>query len=132
MFVPVSIFDPLEQFGVINYCSYSSNVSTFALAVLFIIFFFLNNFPDVYLMRYKNFFIKKVFNFVRLIVNSNILIKKRYMFFLVLLIFMYILLSNIVGLIPYTFTVTSSLAVTFFIASMFFIGVNIISIFTNG
>jgi hypothetical protein len=39
MFVSVSIFDPLEQFGVINYCSNSSNVSTFGLAVLSIFFF---------------------------------------------------------------------------------------------
>jgi ATP synthase subunit 6 len=35
-------------------------------------------------------------------------------------------------MIPYTFTVTSSLIVTFFMAAMFFGGANIIGVFTHG
>jgi F-type H+-transporting ATPase subunit a len=66
------------------------------------------------------------------IFKSNVHIKKKYMFFLIFLIFLYILFCNSIGLIPYTFTITSSLVVTFFVSAMFFLGVNIIGIFTNG
>jgi F0F1-type ATP synthase membrane subunit a len=132
MFVNTNIFDPLEQFDIINYCTWSSNISGLMLFLFLIFIFFSRNLSDFYLMSYKNYFIKKLFDFVRVIVKSNIRIKKRYMFFLILLIFIYILFSNSIGLIPYTFTITSSLIVTFFIASMFFLGINIISAFTNG
>jgi F-type H+-transporting ATPase subunit a len=132
MFVHINIFDPLEQFDIVQYCSWSSNISTFMLIIFLTIFFFSTSSSDFYLVTYKNFLIKKVFDFVKIVVKNNIHIKKKYMFFLIFLIFTYILFSNSVGLIPYTFTVTSSLVVTFFISSMFFIGVNIVGIFTNG
>jgi F-type H+-transporting ATPase subunit a len=132
MFVDTIIFDPLEQFDIVNYCTWSSNITAFMLFIFLLFIFFSNSFSDFYLMSYKNYFIKKVINFVRVIVKSNVRIKKKYMFFLIFLIFLYILFCNSIGLIPYTFTITSSLVVTFFISAMFFLGVNIIGIFTNG
>ena len=44
------------------------------------------------------------------------------------LIFNFILFSNIIGLIPYTFTVTSHLIITFTLSFSVFIGINIITI----
>jgi ATP synthase subunit 6 len=44
----------------------------------------------------------------------------------VLVLFMFVLLSNIIGLIPYSFTATSHLIVTFALALTIFVGVNII------
>jgi ATP synthase subunit 6 len=41
---------------------------------------------------------------------------------------MFIFTSNLVGLIPYSFTITSSFIVTFFLALSHFIGINIIGI----
>jgi ATP synthase subunit 6 len=41
-------------------------------------------------------------------------------------LFTFILISNLIGLVPYSFTSTSHLIVTFFLASMTFIGINII------
>jgi len=44
----------------------------------------------------------------------------------VFIIFMFVLLSNLIGLVPYSFTITSHLIVTFALAFMIFVGVNII------
>lgn len=41
-------------------------------------------------------------------------------------LFLFILFSNLVGLIPYTFTLTSHLLITFFLSFSIFIGVNVI------
>jgi len=44
----------------------------------------------------------------------------------VFILFMFVLLSNLIGLVPYSFTITSHLIVTFSLALSVFIGVNII------
>ena len=49
-----------------------------------------------------------------------------------MLIFNFILLSNLIGLVPYTFTTTSHLFVTFLLSFSIFIGINIITIETYG
>ena len=58
------------------------------------------------------------------IITNN---KERYFPFISMLL-NYILLSNLIGLIPYSFTVTSHLIVTFTISFSLFIGINIITI----
>jgi F-type H+-transporting ATPase subunit a len=44
-------------------------------------------------------------------------------------LFVFIYLSNIIGLIPYTFTLTSSFLITFYIAATYFIGINLIGVY---
>lgn len=46
---------------------------------------------------------------------------------LISVLFNFILLSNLIGLIPYSFTATSHLIVTFFLSFSIFIGINIIT-----
>lgn len=46
--------------------------------------------------------------------------------------FMLILVCNLLGMIPYSFTVTSHLIVTFSIALAIFIGINILGILLHG
>lgn len=47
-------------------------------------------------------------------------------------LFMFILLGNLLGMIPYTFTYTSHIIVTFALAAIVFIGVTIIGIVRHG
>ncbi len=47
-------------------------------------------------------------------------------------LFMFILFSNLLGLIPYSFTVTSHIIVTFALAAVVFIGVTIVGIVRHG
>ena len=58
------------------------------------------------------------------IITSN---KERY-FPLISLLLNYILLSNLIGLVPYSFTTTSHLIITFTLSFSVFIGINIITI----
>ena len=45
---------------------------------------------------------------------------------------MFVLFSNMFGMIPYTFTVTSHIIVTFMLASFIFIGITIIGFIKHG
>ena len=47
-------------------------------------------------------------------------------------LFMFILLSNLLGLIPFSFTVTSHIVVTFALAVVVFLGVTVIAIWRHG
>lgn len=57
---------------------------------------------------------------------DNLGVRGQQYFPFVFIIFMFVLLSNLIGLIPYSFTITSHLIVTFALAFMIFVGVNII------
>ena len=47
-------------------------------------------------------------------------------------LFLFLLLSNLVGMVPYTFTVTSHIAVTATLAVVVFVGVTLIGLFKHG
>ena len=47
-------------------------------------------------------------------------------------LFMFILFCNLLGLIPYSFTVTSHIIVTFVMALVVFLGVTVIGFVRNG
>jgi F-type H+-transporting ATPase subunit a len=70
-------------------------------------------------------------------VYSNILaenIKKNGAFYFPVLfaIFCFILFCNLMGMVPYSFTVTSHIVVTLALSTMTFLGINIIGIKTHG
>ena len=47
-------------------------------------------------------------------------------------LFIFVLVCNLLGMIPYSFTVTSHIIVTFALAAMIFLGVTIIAIYKHG
>jgi len=77
------------------------------------------------------FLLAEIYDLVKSIVRSNTSLKRNQYFSLFFFLFCYILIANIVGLIPYSFTATSSFVITFFLALSYFIGINIISIFKS-
>ena len=58
--------------------------------------------------------------------------KARPYFAFIFSLFMFVLFCNMFGMIPYTFTVTSHIIVTFMLASFIFIGVTIIGFIKHG
>jgi len=58
--------------------------------------------------------------------------KARPYFAFIFSLFMFVLFCNMFGMIPYTFTVTSHIIVTFVLASFIFIGVTIIGFIKHG
>lgn len=66
-------------------------------------------------------------------VVESIGLKRGQQFFpLIFSLFFYILCLNVVGLVPYSFTLTSHFIVTFALSLAIFIGINIICIRTHG
>jgi F-type H+-transporting ATPase subunit a len=64
--------------------------------------------------------------------RDNVGVDGRRYFPFVFTLFMFILLSNLLGLIPFSFTVTSHIVVTFALAAVVFIGVTVIAIARHG
>ena len=135
------LLTPLEQFQIISLFSvklFSLDFSftnlflinvivliTFSLLISFIsaddntFFFVPNNWQTL---------IETVFETVSQLLFDNINIKGEKYFPFISVLFLFILLVNLVGLVPYSFTITSHLIVTFTLSFSIFIGVNIICV----
>jgi F-type H+-transporting ATPase subunit a len=73
-----------------------------------------------------------MYEFVAGLVRDNVGSAGRAYFPFIFSLFMFILFCNTIGLIPYTFTVTSHIIVTFALAIVVFIGVTIVGIAKHG
>jgi len=72
------------------------------------------------------------YEFVADMVETNVGHGGREFFPFVFTLFMFILFANFLGMIPYSYTVTSQIVVTFALAAVVFIGVTIIGIVRHG
>ena len=139
---------PLEQFQILSILNIKISFFDFSITNFLLINFlafivivsiiFLNS--HFYLQTSSFYFIanswQKIIELLPTIVSqliTDIISKKteNYLPF-ILLIFNFILFSNVIGLIPYTFTTTSHLFVTFFLSFSIFIGINLITIKNYG
>lgn len=71
-----------------------------------------------------DFALTSLYSLVRSIVQENLYIKKQQFFTVIFYLFFTVLTANMFGLLPYSFTITSSFVFTFFLALMHFIGLN--------
>ena len=72
------------------------------------------------------------YTFVSKMINDTAGTKAKPYFSFIFSIFMFVLFCNMFGMIPYTFTVTSHIIVTFILAAFIFIGVTIIGFVKHG
>lgn len=133
------LFSPLEQFQIVNLLKieifgfdFSITNTTIFLMIAFFSFIFvtlqtLSNKGNFYIIPGK---IQGIFeNFYSLVfglIQDNVGIAGKNFFPFIFTIFIVILTLNTIGLIPYSFTVTSHLIVTFALALLIFIGINLI------
>lgn len=71
---------------------------------------------------------RSLYQLVRGMAKENIYMRSQQYFSILFFLFVTLLLANLVGLLPYSFTITSSFVVTFFIALTHFAGINLIAI----
>ena len=141
------IFSPLEQFEIlpiipIQLGSLDFSITNEVVILLVIFFFFTFLFylcvkesdSTLYIIPHRwPIIIEGMFNLILSMIGDNIASKRGQLFFpLVFTIFCFILSLNLVGLVPYSFTLTSHLIVTFAIALFIFIGINIVCVKTHG
>ena len=73
-----------------------------------------------------------MYEFVADMVRSNVGNDGRAYFPFVLTLFVFLLFGNMLGLIPYSYTFTSQIIVTFAMAGFVFVGVTLIALFKHG
>nr|YP_009329916.1 ATPase subunit 6 [Didymosphenia geminata]API83107.1 ATPase subunit 6 [Didymosphenia geminata] len=136
---------PLEQFQILsiltlNFYSFDFSITNFLvinlLALLsFVSFIYFNSSKNNYLQESSFYFLpnawQKSIEFISEITSqliTDIIASDNDKYFPVIsVLFNFILFSNLIGLIPYSFTATSHLIVTFVLSFSVFIGLNIIT-----
>ncbi len=127
---PYSIFTPLEQFEIYQIYSYFTSVTFTSLIIFFIIVIIINYLSSCYAIvptRWQK-FLESPFIFIKNIVTENINIKEAVYFPYIFTYFTNILSYNLIGMVPYSFTITSHLATTFYLALAAFLGINITAV----
>jgi F-type H+-transporting ATPase subunit a len=134
------LLTPLEQFQIISLFAIKLHVLDFSitnmLLINFLTLFILNQIIVFSTIKYNFFFIPSTWQAIiellystvlQLLVDNLNLEGEKYFPF-VSVLFSFILFSNLIGLVPYSFTITSHLIVTFTMSLSIFIGINIIGI----
>ena len=142
MFNNIIISSPLEQFEIITilpiyFSVFNLSFTNSSLLMFFIIFISLlwinlsfyrtNLLPNYWQLTYEEFY-NLTFN----IVKENLNEKGEIYFPFIFSLHLFLLFSNLFGMIPYSFTITSHIVFTFGLSLSIFIGINIIGLKTHG
>lgn len=132
-------FYDIEKFSIIyNYFALDwildlsiTNLNLLLTAIIFFPVFFLTNDLKVVPFFWQNFseICQKI---IYLLIIENIAPSYPYYFPLLFILFLILLRCNLIGMIPYVFTITSHIIVTLVFSSFFFMGLNLIAIRFHG
>lgn len=135
------LYTPLEQFQVLSFFSfnlfYLDLSFTNIILITFFVFIFLFAFVCLFSSYDGTFYIvpnnwqiilETLYEVIAQLLFDNISTKGEIYFPFIITIFLFIMFSNLIGLVPYSFTITSHIIITFTLSLTIFIGVNIISI----
>ena len=126
--------NPLVNFevGGVNLAFTNSSVSM-VITVLFItLFLTLTVNPRSIVPSRMQLISELCYNFIAQLLNDTVGDQGKKYFPFVFSIFMFVLIGNMVGMIPYQFTFTSHIIVTFALATVVFIGVTILGFVNHG
>jgi F-type H+-transporting ATPase subunit a len=130
---------PLEQFEIISllplfhFKNIYINITNSALftflnlSLILLLFQFININNKIIPTRWQS-ILEEVFLFAKSLVKKNIGPESLQYFPFIFFLFLFLTVSNLIGLIPYSFTITSHIFMTFSLALTLFIGINIIAI----
>jgi len=138
------IFSPLEQFAIISVFSWGVTLFNFhlltnfslMLGVIFMMLIGLGHFifhehRSVFLSNIY-FFFAQYFAFVATFVKENLSRKAFYFFPYLFTLFTFILSANLFSLVPYSFAITSHIAVTLFLSFLTFFTCVVLCIYRHG
>ncbi len=137
------IWSPLEQFAIIRWIpirfgnfDFSITNSTFylLLSTLFLFYFFYATTRNGggFIPSAWGGLLEMIYNFGNSLVKEQIGEQGRVYFPFIFTIFLFLLFNNLIGMIPYSFTTTSHLIVTFTLSVSIFIGITIIGFQIHG
>jgi len=136
------IWSPLEQFEIITLVPFSflglnisfTNFSFFMLLIFFICFFWmsLSFFKITLIPSYWQLLKENLYNITVSVIHDSLGKKGEIYFPFVFSLHLFLLFCNLIGMIPYSFTISSHIIFTFTLALVIFIGINIIGLKTHG
>ena len=122
---------PLEIFE--TNISYTNSSLFMSLAIIFITLLLLLSIKNKSLIPSRFQSISEIFyEFIANMVSDNIGYKGRKFFPLIFTLFTFLLFGNMLGMLPYSFTFTSHIIVTFVLAMFVFLLVTLLGIFIHG
>jgi F-type H+-transporting ATPase subunit a len=126
--------DPLEQFDVLALPIVGGGLTNLSL-LLTLNVLVMGVWFSSYSIQIRNnydFTLRALYTLVRSVVRENLYVAKQQYFTVLFYLFFTLLLANLVGMIPYSFTITSSFIVTFFLALTYFIALNHLAVVKHG
>jgi F-type H+-transporting ATPase subunit a len=137
------IYTPLEQFSIISlipihlgnlYLSFT-NSALFMLAatvLVYLLFHMVTQNGGLLVPSRWQSVVEMIYEFVYSLVDEQIGMKGKKYFPLIFTLFVFLLFTNLIGMIPYSFTATSHLVVTFGLSLSLFIGITIVGFQIHG
>ncbi len=133
---------PLEQFEIKRLIEIPiagldaafTNSSTFMVIIVLSVWFFVSfgmRRASLVPGRWQS-LVEMSYEFIAKMLHDSAGPQARAFFPFVFSLFMFVLFANLIGMIPYTFTVTSHIAVTFALAGFIFVGVTVFGFARNG
>jgi len=139
------IFTPLEQFQIIPVCAFRLGVFDFSISnATFIILIGLVGLVNIFYTLYAKdvnllfapskiqYFFELIYETILTMLVDSVGLRAQKYFPFILCIFLFVLTANIIGLVPYSFTITSHLIVTFALSLGVFVGINLICLKEHG
>ena len=133
---------PLEQFEISSYAHFETSIGDLAftnsslsmvITVLAITLFLTLTVNTRSLIPTRMQLISEMsYNFIAQLLNDTVGDQGKKYFPFVFSIFMFVLIGNMLGMIPYSFTFTSHIIVTFALAAIVFIGVTVLGFAKHG
>jgi len=124
------LLNPLEQFSIfsVKSCLTSNFTSVLIMHSLIILcgFYFLGH--SVLIRNAVGFFMLSLFNMLKLSYFKNTRLRTTVFLPVLFFVFLIVLMSNLFGMIPHSYAITSSLIFNFYVIFIVFIAINIIGV----
>lgn len=130
--------DPIEQFSIEKFSSYcvfdfiywlpTTSIGRVVILNFLLVMLCIYSLRTIFILNKFQTVILFTFLFIINILTDSITIKKYSFILLIYTTFLFLFISNVFGMVPYTMTVTSHLTITLYFSLAFFIGNNIIGI----
>ena len=123
---------PEINLGEINLSFTNASLFMTISSILILLFLFLGTKKKSLVPTKIQFITEASYTFVAKMINDTAGSSAKSFFPFIFTLFMFVLFANMVGMLPYSFTVTSHIIVTFVLAAMVFIGVTILGFIKHG
>ena len=123
---------PEINLGTVNLSFTNASLFMVISATLILIFLFLSSKKKSIIPSKIQLISELTYQFISKMISDTAGSKAKPYFPFIFTLFMFVLFCNMIGMLPYAFTVTSHIIVTFILASIIFVGVTIIGFMKHG